>query len=290
MKYSCEFCGASLKLTGDLCVNKEDLLIGQCTECSLVQVVDFSHVKMENYAADEYFPTDLEAARLREEGWNKKRINYLKVHIPDIEKRKILDFGSGHGGFLQQAHGKLNNVIGYDLSRRMCEMHVASGWNCINDLGEVPSDIDTIVLFHVLEHLPRPWEMLIELQNNFKNVNTFVIEVPNVDEALNSIYCNKAYRKNTFSADHVHYFSSKTMRNIIERANLRIVVDSQLQRYTLANNMGWLANGKGGGQNDFPFLNDEQLNTEYERVLIKEKIADSVFMVCKTVVDSKELL
>jgi hypothetical protein len=60
---------------------------------------------------------------------------------------------------------------------------------------------------------------------------------------------------------------------------LEVVVETQLQRYSLANNLGWLSQGKGGGQVAWDFFNDEVLNSHYERVLVSQKLADSVFVV-----------
>lgn len=268
-------------MTGDTCWDKPGLSIGRCTVCQLVQVSDFSHVDKEHYASDDYLPADLESARRREWRWNRRRVTRLRELIPDAHKKRALDFGCGHGGFLEQAQGLFESLVGYDLSKRVCEEHGARGWACVSSVEEVPGEIEIILLFHVLEHLPKPWELLTQLQEYFPGLETIVIEVPNTDEALNSVFKNEAYRKNHYSADHVYYFTSETLRRIVEFASLEVVMDSQLQRYTLANNLGWLNNARGGGQDLWPFLNDEKLNEHYERVLTSQKVADSVFFVCR---------
>ena len=91
-------------------------------------------------------------------------------------------------------------------------------------------------------------ERLEQLQKNFPQAETFVIEVPNDNEALSSLFNNKAYRKNQHSSEHLFYFNSQTLRNIIESSKIEIQVETQLQRYTLANHFGWLKNQERGGQ------------------------------------------
>ena len=115
---------------------------------------------------------------------------------------------------------------------------------------------------------------------NLPNVETFVIKVPNDNEALNSLFGNKAYRKNQHSSEHLFYFNPQTLRNIVESSKMEIQVETQLQRYTLANHFGWLKNQKRGGQNILEMFNDRGLNDLYEKKLMDQGVADSLFFIC----------
>ena len=125
-----------------------------------------------------------------------------------------------------------------------------------------------------------PWEHLVELRRRFVNARSFVIEVPNLDEALHSTFDNAAYRRNQFGSEHLYYFTSATLRMVTEAAGLRAVAETQYQRYTLANHFGWLNEGSRGGQDLYAVLDDPRLNEEYERVLVEKGLADSLFLVC----------
>ena len=279
--YTCHYCGSPLTLTGACFNDKPEDLIGRCHNCDLVQAVDFSHINEDYYAVEDYqYYDDMETERKRQWEWNCNRIDKLKKLVPDISAMKALDFGCGTGGFLQQAQEVFNDIIGFDINQKVCSSHVSNGWKCVNSIEAVPADIEIIVLFHVLEHIAEPWKLLTHLQSNFVKAKTFVIEVPNTNVALNTVFKNISYRRNHFSSEHIWYFTPETLRQVVEKAGLEVIEDTQLQRYTLANTLGWLSMDKGGAQNTWDCFNEKKLNESYENVLISEKIADSVFFVC----------
>ena len=50
----------------------------------------------------------------------------------------------------------------------------------------------------------------------------------------------------------------------------------QVQRYSLANHLYWLCNGRPGGHYEWSFLEDEELNARYGDCLAKFGIADTI--------------
>lgn len=278
--FPCRLCGGKTLPTGAVCCDAPERAVVACSCCGLRQVGDIGHVRTDHYAADFYFPEDFGPNLAREETWNLKRIRMLSELLPDADRRRILDFGCGVGGFLRRAQGRFGSVVGFDLSERVCAEHRKLGFPCCNSLDDVPSGIDTIVLFHVLEHVVRPWDLLAELADRFAAVDRIVVEVPNTDEALNALFANEAYGRNHHSADHIYYFTNHTLRLVVEKAGLEVLVDTQMQRYTLGNTLGWLARHAPGGQNRWPGFNEAALNDCYEQALVSMGAADSVFLVC----------
>ncbi len=106
-----------------------------------------------------------------------------------------MDFRSGHGGFLEQAKNIFKDICGYEVSQRTCNSHNKAGWHCYSFLEDLPTDREIILLFHVLEYIPNTQQFLGKLQDNFPKAKTFIIEVPNDNEALISLFENDAYRK-----------------------------------------------------------------------------------------------
>ena len=120
----CEFCKGPLTLTGHVCADKPELAVGQCQECDLKQVVDFAHVTLAHYGADDLFPEDLAAVRHTERAWNRRRVAKIREFIPDLSTKRVLDFGCGPGGFLEQAE----NLFA-ELHRGKPRPQLASAWS-----------------------------------------------------------------------------------------------------------------------------------------------------------------
>lgn len=277
---TCGLCRKGVAEIGWNCWDRQEVRIGRCKKCGLLQVLDFSYVNVSRYKADSYFPEKLSPIWKKEERWNLKRIKVLQQNLPDSPSRKVLDFGCGIGGFLKRAQGKFFRVIGYDLSKRMVSIHKKNGLECYNNLRKIPRDINTITLFHVLEHCVKPWKLIGDLLRQFKLVDRIIIETPNTEEALINWFNNSSYRKNHYSSDHVYYFTNSTLEKVAEKGGLKVIVSTQIQRYTLGNTFGWLEMHRGGGQRKWPIFNNQEFHSVYERALVKEGVADSVFLIC----------
>ena len=63
-------------------------------------------------------------------------------------------------------------------------------------------------------------------------------------------------------------------------SKIEIQIETQLQRYTLANHFGWLKNQERGGQDIWEMFNDRGLNDLYEKKLMDQGVADSLFFIC----------
>lgn len=277
----CRLCGGAVAPTGYACGDYPKLPVGKCNECGLIQLMNFDHVSLDHYRDDFYFPEDFSDVYTREAHWNISRIEKIKAELHDHRRRRVLDFGCGVGGFLRRAGPEFEYLVGYDLSARMSATHRDSGANCVSRLDDIPSDIDTLILFHVLEHVIDPWSLLESLIKRFTAVDRVVVEVPNGAELLIESFELPRYRETHFSSDHLYYFTNRTLGMVMDKAGLRVLVDTQMQRYTLGNTLGWLAEGKGGGQNRRPLFNGAEFHRAYESALAEAGLADSVFMICE---------
>ena len=114
MNEKCNFCSGTLIPTGHSCHDNSNLMVTKCKVCDLIQLGDFSHVSLEYYSRDDYFQKNLEDARKKEQAWNRKRVNKLLKLIPNIKSKQLLDYGCGHGGFLEQSQNRLD-VFGFDV-------------------------------------------------------------------------------------------------------------------------------------------------------------------------------
>ena len=149
-----------------------------------------------------------------------------------------------------QDHFKKNNLVVHKDLQRL-----------------INNKYDIITLFHVLEHISDPISLLKQLSALLDINGQIIIEVPNIEDALISLYDNNAFQKFTYWSPHLFYFSYLTLEKLIARNNLIIKNIEFNQRYPLSNHLYWLAFNKPGGHQYFNYFNDNKLDELYSRKL-----------------------
>lgn len=286
---TCRYCGSGLSQLGEVCGDNPGLQVLRCEVCALTQLSDFSHIDEEYYSSDQYIDDvlsincldNISAASEREREWNKKRVNMIREYLPQSGEYTVLDYGAGHGGFLAEAHGVFADVIGFDLSPFYRSYYESKGWRSACSLDAVDIEIDVVVLFHVLEHLKEPWRVLSDILEKFETIKYVVLEVPNTNEALNSIFCATKYRSVHYSSDHLYYFSYETLRLIPDTTGLSVIKETGFQRYNLGNNISWLMNDDVVKKKIVKIFDDEVLDNYYEKLLVEKQICDSIVFICE---------
>lgn len=200
---------------------------------------------------------------------------------PLIENKKVLDFGCGAGGFMRYASAAAELVDGIELEGSMRDAINAEGMRCYASIENCEQNMNggynVITLFHVLEHLPDPVSTLIRLKPLLNDGGRIILEVPNADEALLSLYKSKAFADFTYWVCHLYLFCTQTLRETAKRAGYEVKFISQVQRYPLSNHLHWLSQGKPGGHVKWQAMNDGRLDQLYGDMLAKLGIADTLF-------------
>lgn len=122
-------------------------------------------------------------------------------------------------------------------------------------------------MFHVLEHIPDPKAILGELGKMLADDGQIIVEVPNADDALLTLYKNEPFSKFTYWGCHLFLYTAKTLKILFNQMNLKVNYIKQIQRYPLSNRLYWLANGKPGGHQKWHFLDSLELHAAYEKQL-----------------------
>lgn len=104
-----------------------------------------------------------------------------------------------------------------------------------------------------------------------------IIEVPQANDALLSLYESKEFSKFTYWSPHLYLFLSEHLVKLGSEIGFNNVYCKQIQRYPLSNHLYWLAKGKPGGHKEWSFLNNSELNQAYEAALGKLGICDTLF-------------
>lgn len=104
-----------------------------------------------------------------------------------------------------------------------------------------------------------------------------IIEVPNADDALLSIYQNKAFQHFTYWSPHLYLYNPHTLRKLAQKAGLHVDFVKGIQRYPLSNTLYWLSFGKPAGQKVWGnFLDNPILQQAYENTLASLGATDTL--------------
>jgi 2-polyprenyl-3-methyl-5-hydroxy-6-metoxy-1,4-benzoquinol methylase len=214
------------------------------------------------------------------ETWSKETFfddeRRFNIYAEMIKNKDILDFGCGTGGFLLMARQITKNVYGIELEQRLQKYFIENNLNVCQTVEGFDKKVDYIFLFHVLEHIKDPIPVLQELSWKLNPNGRIVVEVPNADDALLTLYQNKAFSCFTYWSPHLYLYNHNTLRMLAQKANLKLDAIKQIQRYPLSNHLYWLAEGKQGGHIRWNFLNNSELKNAYENSLASIGKCDTI--------------
>jgi len=109
---------------------------------------------------------------------------------------------------------------------------------------EVPDELlekyDLITMFHLLEHLIMPIDLLTKVRKMLRPGGILVLELPNYANRMMEI--SKEFHDFFFIRDHVSYYTPDTVLLPIKAAGYRNIKVSGVQLYGLTNHMNWIIN------------------------------------------------
>lgn len=252
--------------------DRPELNIFECISCGLVFLSSFDHIADDFYENSKMYDKkrpDIEA-RLKEAAWDdERRFQFLKPLLPTS---RLLDFGCEAGGFLMMARKLVEIAHGVELETCLKSHYQKNALTIFYNISEIPENVrgtkyDIITMFHVLEHIPDPKKILYELSEMLTDKGQIIMEVPNADDALLTLYKNEPFSHYNYWSCHLYMFTSKTIKMLFSQINLKVNYIKQIQRHPLSNHLYWLANGKPGGHKKWHFLDSPDLHASYEKHL-----------------------
>lgn len=277
----CYLCaGTGFELVDGSCRDKPDLPILRCSNCRLVFLENFDHITEGFYEGSNMNPEECYKSlhRWRESTYrdDKRRYESLK---DSLSGKDVMDFGSGNAGFLNLAKQRAKSVVGVELDRgthKIYENDKIQLYTNIHDLP--PLKFDIITAFHVIEHLKDPIAWLKELSCMLKRTGKIVLEFPSSEDCLLSLYKSGEFSNFTYWSCHLMLYNQSNIKTLIEKAGLECVKVKQIQRYPLSNHLYWLSQGKPNGHNEWPMLNSQKINKEYEALLAQMGMCDTIMV------------
>ena len=144
------------------------------------------------------------------------------------------------------------------------------------DVTDKKNRYDIITMFHVLEHLNDPKKMLKKLATLLSHAGPIIIEVPNAEDALLTLYNSKAFSEFTYWSCHLYLFTMRTLEMLFSQVELKVNYITQVQRYPLTNHLYWLAKKKPGGHKCWNFIDSSELSAAYENRLAAMGKSDTI--------------
>ncbi len=284
-KTECYLCGSrkSVRVCSGV-RGGEDTNVLKCCDCGLVRLDKFV-TDCENFYENSGMwqsngmNSGIQQARREAEEDDSRRAAFVKNYI---KNRRVLDFGCGSGGFMHRIREIADCVSGVEPEVEKRSFLRREGFSCFESVDALPEqEYDVITMFHVLEHLPDPVDCLEKQKKHLAPDGVIIIEVPNADDALLSLYESSDFERFTYWVCHLYLFTSRTLQDLAKKCSLKISMMQQVQRYPLSNHLYWLCRGKPGGHKKWAAFNDPLLDSLYGERLAALGIADTIVAVLK---------
>lgn len=248
MKKLCILCNnKSFNLISPHLRDSKNHKVIKCKKCHHIQLFPVPTPEDE----EKFYNENLQDKNIKDVGSVKRAHNKM---IEDTQRRielvskltpkggSILEIGSGHGFFLEMMRKKGFKILGIEISRekRKIQKKITKVNVLDININEQIPDIglfDTIVFFHVLEHMTEPVRFLINCQKLLKLKGKIVAEVPNADDF--QLQFNKAYKEFYWQRAHINYFTPKILKRILQKSGLKNSKIIGVQRYSIENMFNW---------------------------------------------------
>lgn len=274
----CYLCGKNnFNIKNQKTRDNPNIKVIQCCYCSLTTLNSHAHLNKISYEHGNMHKTKINSKedyqKLLNDCYNDDYRRSIKFKNLILDK-EILDFGCGAGGFLKLVNNKAKNIYGVEIDNitKFYDKEIKIKKN----IKDFQKKFDIITLFHVLEHIPEPINFLIDLKKYIKPNGIIIIEVPNDNDALISYYKLKPFKNFTYWSLHLYSYNKKTLNIICQKANFNKITINNYQRYSFANHIGWLKDGKPGGQTIYKEFNNLDLNQTYIKRLKDLNICDTL--------------
>ena len=154
--------------------------------------------------------------------------------------------------------------------------HDLTVFSNIEEIKQKNIKFDYITLFHVIEHIKDPSQILLDLSKLLNDNGEMIIEVPNSQDAMITLYDSDAYQNFIYWGQHLYIFNEENLISLAKKSNLHLKKIKQIQRYPISNHLYWLAKGLPGGHHKWKIFDTKELNKNYYKKLTSLKACDTL--------------
>jgi 2-polyprenyl-3-methyl-5-hydroxy-6-metoxy-1,4-benzoquinol methylase len=238
----CDICGQKdfdifKKIDDSSSGAKGEFSVVKCKNCGLL----FTNPRLNALAIgkaceENFFPCDQNKSRIakglnlfirRHPGlrkiWHQITGEYLSEML-ERSKGKVLDLGCGFGDILEDLTRKGCDAFGLEINTRAVESCLKNGLkvSCSTlEEAHLPSNsFDTVIMCHVLEHLPHPQAALKEIHRILKPEGLVLVYCPNAGSYLAKFF--GGYWHGWAIPFHFYHYTDRTIKDLAERAGFKI--------------------------------------------------------------------
>ncbi len=211
----------------------------QCDDCGLC----YTNPRPRQLSLVQFYPDDYRPHQVKSPGSRgllKRLLSWFpwrRAPIPWHGHGRLLDFGCGGGSFLQEMRARGWKVTGIDLAadtvhrlRETTGLEVFDGTLPHPEL--FPATFDVVTMWHSLEHVARPKEVLSEAHRLLVPGGKLVVAVPNIDSLA-----FRMFGQMWFGLDlprHLTHFAPWTLHVMLERTGFKV------DRIRMVRHSAWL--------------------------------------------------
>jgi SAM-dependent methyltransferase len=159
--------------------------------------------------------------------FSKQRAGFVERVTPKHPgKPRLLDYGCGSGSFARFMVDRGYEVVGlepFSLGSPTTESSLTLLRKPFEDAREELGKFDVITLWHVLEHVKKPIELLRALASHLTDDGVLVISVPNFKSVQSELFKGAWFHLDP--PRHLLHFEPETLASTLEKAGLRESAD-----------------------------------------------------------------
>ncbi len=222
MKNYCNICNSSNNVN----IYKGIIKCKTCTHCFADISIDHDELKniyKKNYFFGEEYLNYQKDKNIIIKNFN-LRLNKLKKYF-NFENKSLLEIGSAYGYFLNLIKNNFKDVSGVEISEdclNFCsENYDFKTYDFLEFENKLDSKFDIFCLWDVIEHLKDPNKYLNKI-NKLSNKGAYIALTTGNIESMNAKIFKENWRL-IHPPTHLHYFSPKSIEEILNRNNFKII-------------------------------------------------------------------
>jgi SAM-dependent methyltransferase len=222
------------------CTSDERFAYARCLSCGTL-FLDRAPVEMGRYYPNDYY--DLPSLRELDELAKHEQFK-VEMLLDHTSPGRLVEIGPGVGAFARAARDAGFEVSAIEMDARACQyLRRVVGVHAIE--SGAPEDVlpglppsRAIVLWHVLEHLPNPWEVVRQAALNLEAGGVLAIAVPN-PQALQFRLLRRRWA-HLDAPRHQFLIPAETLASHCSRSQLRLLSTTTSDEGGLrCNRFGW---------------------------------------------------